>query len=93
MDHDVIENPMSPPRVEPVKPVVNLQLVQDDIHPSKKENNYMTHGEFDQLKESYLFPAGVRMRLLEASETIMPAHSSKMAFYKAAFSTGLCFLI
>ncbi|GFZ15740.1 hypothetical protein Acr_25g0001490 [Actinidia rufa] len=89
MDHDVIENPMSPPRVEPVEPIVNLQLVQDDIHPLEKENNYMTHGEFDQLKESCLFPAGVRMRLLEASDTIMPAHPSKMAFYKASFSAAM----
>ncbi|GFZ07005.1 hypothetical protein Acr_18g0011750 [Actinidia rufa] len=62
------------------------------IHPSVEEKtNIMTLEELDALREAYSFPPRVRVRLPEEGETITSARPGEVAFYEAAFPTGLRF--
>ena len=53
----------------------------------------MTLEELNSLRETYSFPLEVRVRLPKEGETIVSARPGEVAFYEAAFSTGLCFPI
>ena len=55
----------------------------------EKEECIMTQDNLDRLRESCFIPSNVQIRLPEASETIDSACRSEVAFYEAAFHTGL----
>ncbi|GFY95452.1 hypothetical protein Acr_10g0008370 [Actinidia rufa] len=54
-----------------------------------KEGNVMTQAELDKLGYTYSFPSGIRLRIPGDGETILSARQGEVAFYEAAFLTGL----
>ena len=62
----------------------------DTRPPLERETNIMTQYELDRLWESCSFPARIQTRLPEADETIASTSSGEVAFYEAAFQTGMC---
>ncbi|GFZ03473.1 hypothetical protein Acr_16g0000970 [Actinidia rufa] len=62
------------------------------IHPSVEEKtNIMTLEELNALRDTYSFPSGVQIRLPDEGETITSTRPGEVAFYEAAFPTGLRF--
>ncbi|GFY85493.1 hypothetical protein Acr_04g0002310 [Actinidia rufa] len=62
------------------------------FHPSVEEKtNIMTLEELDALRDTYSFPSGVQIRLPDEGETITSTRPGEVAFYEAAFPTGLRF--
>ncbi|GFY87968.1 hypothetical protein Acr_05g0016070 [Actinidia rufa] len=57
------------------------------------ELNTMTQGGLDRLRKAYSFPSGIRTRILENGETILSSGEDEVAYYEAAFPTGLRFPI
>ncbi|GFY86418.1 hypothetical protein Acr_05g0000570 [Actinidia rufa] len=53
------------------------------------ELNTMTQGNIDRLCETYFFPMGVQTRIPGKGEIVLSASSGEVAFYEAAFPTGL----
>ncbi|GFY84217.1 hypothetical protein Acr_03g0009910 [Actinidia rufa] len=62
------------------------------VHPSVEEKtNIMTLEELDALRDTYSFPSGVQIRLPDEGETITSTRPGEVAFYEAAFPSGLRF--
>ncbi|GFY95327.1 hypothetical protein Acr_10g0007120 [Actinidia rufa] len=57
--------------------------------PFEKEFNVMTQDNLDRLRETYSFLVGIQARIPNEGETILSTRPSEIAFYEAAFSTGL----
>ena len=61
-----------------------------DIRPPlERETNTVAQGELDHLRESFLFPAGIKIRLPAVDETIVFTHLGEVAFYEVTFQSGL----
>ena len=86
MTDEINQSPSSPMEGSPeASPLIA-------IHPLVEEkNNIMTLEELNSLRETYSFPLGVRVRLPDEGETIVSARPGEVAFYEAAFPTGLRF--
>ncbi|GFY90500.1 hypothetical protein Acr_07g0006970 [Actinidia rufa] len=54
-----------------------------------KESNVMSQADLDNLRTTYSFPPGVRLRIPGDGETILSARQGEVAFYEAAFLAGL----
>ncbi|GFZ18333.1 hypothetical protein Acr_27g0000720 [Actinidia rufa] len=52
---------------------------------------YMTDEELNALRDTYSFPSGVQIRLPDEGKTITSTRPGEVAFYEAAFPTGLRF--
>ncbi|GFY93632.1 hypothetical protein Acr_09g0000780 [Actinidia rufa] len=50
-----------------------------------KESNVMSQADLDNLRTTYSFPQGVRLRIPGDGETILSARQGEVAFYEAAF--------
>ncbi|GFZ21197.1 hypothetical protein Acr_29g0003590 [Actinidia rufa] len=90
MTNEVDQHPPLPPKES--SPREKLSEIEVLSSPTTKLN-IMTQGDLDRLRETCFFPLGVRTRIPGNNETILFVGDGEVAFYEAAFSAGLRFLI
>ncbi|GFZ06730.1 hypothetical protein Acr_18g0009000 [Actinidia rufa] len=94
MTDNINQSPSSPLEGSPHgNSSVHMKPPEIDTSNLIKEVNIMTQGDLDKLKEKYSFPPGIQIRIPGESETILSTRPSEVAFYEAAFPTGLRFPI
>ena len=74
--------PKNPPSPEASLVVATLPLIVKGV-------NIIIEDELTFLRDSYSFPLSVQIRLPEEDETIASTRSGEVAFYEAAFHSGL----
>ncbi|GFZ00893.1 hypothetical protein Acr_14g0005280 [Actinidia rufa] len=82
MEDEVTRLPSSP-REDPSSAEGSPSV--DHLPPIEREINIMTQDKIDCLRESCYISLGIKIRLLEANETIVSTRSGELAFYEAAF--------
>ncbi|GFY93781.1 hypothetical protein Acr_09g0002270 [Actinidia rufa] len=73
----------------PSFPPIPTNSPKMDTSSLNKEGNVMSQAELDNLRATYSFPTGVRLRIPGDGEPILSAHQGEVAFYEAAFLAGL----